>query len=85
MSSLPVVAVVPVALCLGVALAEPWSTVIEVAPRLPTMASTPQAPRNPAGVKVPNAETREALRDSYQRRGLTESNSLNLLISSSLT
>ena len=45
--------------------------------------STPQATQQPSGVKVPNAETQEALRQTYERKGLTESNSLNDLISSS--
>jgi len=47
--------------------------------------STPNATQQPSGVmKAPNVETQEALRQAYGRKGLTESNSLNDLISSSL-
>ena len=76
MISFPMVIVTPVALSLAIALGD-----IEFAPRPQSISSTPNATQRLSGVKVPNTETQEALRQTYERKGLTESNSLNDLIS----
>ena len=49
---------------------------------VPPSASDPT--QRPSGVKVPNTETQEALRQAYSRKDLTESNSLDDLMSSAL-